>query len=93
MWEVTGCDAGCQEVGKCGTRGGSWEMYITFASTKKQIRQNPLWLWNPEETSPEIHNRGTSRLKKGHVSVSANNIWKKNNVQALVIGIETEIYE
>ena len=39
-------------------------MYITFASAKTQIRQNPLWLWNPEETSPEIQNRGTSEPKK-----------------------------
>ena len=35
-----------------------------------QIRQNPLWLWNPEETSPEIQNRGTSGPKIGHVKVS-----------------------
>ena len=29
-----------------------------FASTKNpQIMQNPLWLWNPEETSPEIQTR------------------------------------
>ena len=33
-----------------------------------RIRQNPLWLWNPEETSPEIQNRGTSGPKIGHVS-------------------------
>ena len=25
---------------------------------KKWIRQNPLWLWNPEETSPEIQKKG-----------------------------------
>ena len=25
-----------------------------------RIRQNPLWLWNPEETSPEVQNRGIS---------------------------------
>ena len=35
-----------------------------------RIRQNPLWLWNPEETSPEIQNRGTSGPKIGHVNVS-----------------------
>ena len=33
-----------------------------------QIRQNPLWLWNPEETSPEVQNRGingpTKKKKK-----------------------------
>ena len=26
---------------------------------KVRIRQNPLWLWNPEKTSPEVQNRGT----------------------------------
>ena len=31
--EVTGCDAGCQEVGRC--KGGSQGMYITFASAKQ----------------------------------------------------------
>ena len=35
-----------------------------------QIRQSPLWLWNPEETSPEIQNKGTSGPKIGHVNVS-----------------------
>ena len=35
---------------------------------KVQIRQNPLWLWNPEETSPEVWNRGISGPKNGHVS-------------------------
>ena len=32
------------------------------------IRQNPLWLWNPEETSPEVQNRGISGPTNGHVS-------------------------
>ena len=35
-----------------------------------QIRQNPLWIYNPEETSPEIQNRGTSGPKIGNVNVS-----------------------
>ena len=34
------------------------------------IRQNPLW--NPEETSSEIQNRGTSGPKIEHVNVSEN---------------------
>ena len=51
--EVTGCDAGNQEVSKCSTRGGSQGMHITFTSAKKWIRQNPLCLWNLE-MSPEI---------------------------------------
>ena len=32
--EATGCNAGCQEVSRCSTRGGSQGMYITFASSK-----------------------------------------------------------
>ena len=42
---------------------------------KVWIRQNPLWLWNPEETSPEVRNRGISGPKNGHVS---NKNLKKN---------------
>ena len=49
----------------CSTRGGSEGMYTTFASTM-QIKQNPLWLCNPEEMSPEIQNRGTHGPKIGH---------------------------
>ena len=67
MWGQDRLHAGHQEVGKCSTRGGSWGMNITFPSAKKRIRQNPLWLWTPEQTSPEIQNRGTSGPKKGHV--------------------------
>ena len=33
-----------------------------------RIRQNPLWLWNPEEPSPEVQNRGISGPTNGHVS-------------------------
>ena len=44
----------------CSTRGGSQEMYITFASAIR-IRQNPLWLY-----------MGTSGPKIGHMRVSAN---------------------
>ena len=50
--EVTGFTARRREVGVCSTRGGCWWMYITFASVKKWIRQNPLWLWNPDKMSP-----------------------------------------
>ena len=44
-----------------------------------RIRQNPLWLWNPEETSPEIQNRGTSGPKIGQVDVSNKKKTKKQN--------------
>ena len=39
--EVTGCDAGCQEVGTCSTRGGSQGMYITF--TARNPKQGYQW--------------------------------------------------
>ena len=39
--EVTGCDASCQEVGRCSIRSGSWEMYITFASAKHANKAEP----------------------------------------------------
>ena len=32
------------------------------------IRQNQLWFWNPEETSPEVQNRGISDPTNWHVS-------------------------
>ena len=32
--EASGNHAGCQEIDRCSTRGGSQGMYITFASTK-----------------------------------------------------------
>ena len=73
-------NANCQEVGRCSTRSGSQRMYITSAYTM-QRRQNPLWLWNPEETSPEIQNRGVSGSKIGHVNVSAENTAKQNKTK------------
>ena len=36
------------------------ECTLLLALQNKQIRQNPLWLEKPEETSPEIQNRGIS---------------------------------
>ena len=45
-------------------RGGSHGMYNAFASAM-QIRQNPLWLWNLEYTSPDIQNRDISSPKIG----------------------------
>ena len=38
------------------------ECTLHFPLQKMRIRQNPLWLSNPEEMSPEIQNRGTSGL-------------------------------
>ena len=67
-----------KRLATCSTRGGSQEMYITFSSAM-WIRQNPLWLWNPEETSLDIQNRGTSGLKIGHVNVSDKKTKKKKD--------------
>ena len=55
---------------------GSQGMYITFASTMR-IRQTPLWLLNPEETSLEVQNNHTSGPKIGHVNVSDQKPLKK----------------
>ena len=49
------------------------------------IRQNPLWLWNPEETSPEIQNRGTSGPKIGHVNVSDKKNFKKKKFKSIFL--------
>ena len=51
---------------------------------QKQIRQNPLWLSNPEETSLEIQNWGTSGPKIGHVYVSTKNISQQQQTKILV---------
>ena len=61
----TGC-TGCQEVGKCSTRGESWGMFITFTSAMR-IRQPTLAL-KPRGDVTRNPNRGTSGPKKGHVS-------------------------
>ena len=41
-------------------------MYITFTSTKQMNKAKPTLALNPEETSPEIQDRGTSGPKIGH---------------------------
>ena len=51
--------------------------YVRLCQTR--IRQNPLWLWNPEETSPEVQNRGISGPTNGHVSNK--NLKKKKSNQ------------
>ena len=48
---------------------------------QKWIRQNPLWLWNPEVSS-EIQNRGASGPKIGHVCVSGKTFKKYRKVFA-----------
>ena len=41
MWGSDWLHAGCQEVGKCSTRGESWGMYVTFASAKIANKAEP----------------------------------------------------
>ena len=67
MWGSDWPHIGHQEFGRCSIRGGSQGMYVMYTSAM-WIRQSPFWLWNPEETSSEIQNRGTSGPKKGKVS-------------------------
>ena len=51
---------------------------------------DPLWLWNPEETSPGVQNRGISGpTKKTHV---LQNIFKKNMEQKQKQKIFFDVY-
>ena len=71
MWGQDRLRAGCQEVGKCSTRGGSRGTYITFASAI-QIRQPTLALKHRDDA--------TINPKQGYQwpqHVSAKNIFKK----------------
>ena len=60
--EVTGCDAGGQEVGMCSTRGGSQGMYIRFTSANKT---EPTLTLKPRG---EIQKQGYQWPQKGHVA-------------------------
>ena len=51
---------GCQEVSRGCTRGESQDSIVCRWWSRKV--RNPSWLWNPEETSPEVQNRGISGL-------------------------------
>ena len=48
-WELTGCDADHQDFSRCSTRGGSQQMYITFASTKAN-KAEPTMALKPRGT-------------------------------------------
>ena len=47
MWGSDWLHTGCQEVGKCSTRGESWGMYITFASAKIVNKAEPTLALKP----------------------------------------------
>ena len=59
-----------QKLATCSTRGEFQGMYYITFTWAMWIRQNLFWLWNTEETSPEIQNRGSNGPKIGHVNVS-----------------------
>ena len=54
--------------------GAAPEMYLrectSYLPQQTQIRQSPLCLWNPEETSPEIPNGVSSSPEIGRMNVS-----------------------
>ena len=60
--------------------------------TVKAERQNPLWLGNPEKTSPEIQNRGIEGPKIGHVNTRLSPLGSKARNEMLVtMGIQAHL--
>ena len=57
------CHTGCQEVSRCHSRGEYQRTCNTYASAKHEWF-GPLWLWNPDDTSLEVKNRGISGSTK-----------------------------
>ena len=75
--EVTGCEASCQEVSRCSTRGGSQGIYITFASAKVN-KAEPTLVLKPIGEVTRNPKQDSSGPKKGHVYVSAKKLLKKH---------------
>ena len=70
MWKRRlSCHAGCQEVSRCCTRGESQGMCnVTHMPRLSLNKAEPTLALNPEETSPEVQNRGISGpTKRTHV--------------------------
>ena len=61
--------SGCQEVSRCHTRGES-EEFIACRRQSMQAQEDPLWLWNPGQTSPEKSKTGASVAPSKGLSVS-----------------------
>ena len=57
------CHADLFSVSRCRTRGESEESVVCRRGST-QGRDSP-WLWNPEQMSPEVQNRGMSGPKQG----------------------------
>ena len=83
MWKRwLSCHAGCQEVGRCHTRGESQGMCnVTSTPPLSSNKAEPTLALNPEETSPEVQNRGISGpTKRTHV---LQNFFKKKEINWL----------
>ena len=81
--------AGCKEAGKCSTRGGSWGMYITFASAM-WIRQPTLAL-KPRGHVTRNPKQGYQWPQKWHES--AKNFKKKERKRTTCNGLLTYVTE
>ena len=52
-----GCNAGCQKISRCHTKGDC-EEFFACRQRRMQMR-DPAWLWKPGLMPPEVQNRGT----------------------------------
>ena len=76
MWGSDRLRAGCQEVGKCSTRGKSWGLYITFTSAKIANKAEPTLALKPRGDVTRNPKQGYQWPQNGHVS--AKNFKKKS---------------
>ena len=74
--------ARCQEVSKCSTRGESWGMYITFASTKIVNKAEHTLALKPRGDVTRNPKQGYQWPQKGHVSIK--NFLKKNKKKLVI---------
>ena len=74
MWDMTGCVLATKRLASVTPEVDLGECTL-HPPLQKANKADPTLALTPEETSPEILNRGTSGPKKGHVS--AKNFKKK----------------
>ena len=74
QWKSVHFEKKLDYANRCRTRGFSFiqgKKHTSISVTClpwARIRQYPLWLWNPDEMSPEVRNRGISGpTKRTHV--------------------------
>ena len=76
-----GSHAGCQEVSRCSTQSLNLQrehvMLLRYASAKYWIRQNPLWLWNPDGDVHQKSKTGVSVAPQKGLMSSKNFFLKK----------------